>query len=103
MHRIRDRNRSFCFIRRLGSFLKENVDFYCCIVDGVFEPAANTDDEAEVVFERRHRLIRQLPPRCKQFLATFVCRVLIDKVDMVAGNKLTCALEFPILRNGCFI
>jgi len=38
------------FIPRFGSSLNEHVHFHCCIIDGVFDPAAETDEEEAVAF-----------------------------------------------------
>jgi len=35
------------FIHRFGSSLNEHVHFHCCIVDGVFQPAANIGDTTD--------------------------------------------------------
>ncbi len=38
------------FIHRFGSSLNEHVHFHCCVIDGVFEPTIETDNEEGVVF-----------------------------------------------------
>lgn len=43
------------FIHRFGSSLNEHVHFHCCIIDGVFEPIADTDEEESVIFQVRVR------------------------------------------------
>ena len=74
------------FIHRFGSSLNEHVHFHCCIVDGVFEPAANADDGVEVDFYAATGLdavaIAGVQARVRRrVLRTFVRRGLIDKAD----------------------
>ena len=74
------------FIHRFGSSLNEHVHFHCCIVDGVFEPAANADDGVEVDFHAATGLdaatIAGVQARVRRrILRTFVRRGLIDKGD----------------------
>ena len=38
---------AIAFIHRFGSSLNEHVHFHCCIVDGVFQPAAKIGDKAD--------------------------------------------------------
>jgi len=36
---------AIAFIHRFGSSLNEHTHFHCCVVDGVFQPAANSRHE----------------------------------------------------------
>ena len=79
------RNRLFCFICRLGLFLKAHVHFHYSIVDSVFEPAANADDWVEEDFHTTtwidEIVIAKVQAEVRRrVLATFVRRGLIDKV-----------------------
>jgi len=74
------------FIHRFGSSLNEHVHFHCCIVDGTFEPATDTDDGAGVAFHAASGLdisaIAEVQARVRRrILRTFVRRGLIDKGD----------------------
>ena len=74
------------FIHRFGSSLNEHVHFHCCIIDGVFDPATDTDEEEGVAFHAAcgldagaiagvQALVR------KRILRTFVRRGLIKESD----------------------
>jgi hypothetical protein len=72
------------FIHRFGSSLNEHVHFHCCIIDGVFEPAAS--EAAEVVFHAASGLdavaladVQAMVRR--RTLRAFVRRGLIGKSD----------------------
>jgi hypothetical protein len=72
------------FIHRFGSSLNEHVHFHCCIIDGVFEPAAN--EAAGAVFHAASELdtaaladVQAMVRR--RILGAFVRRHLIDKSD----------------------
>lgn len=74
------------FIHRFGSSLNEHVHFHCCVIDGVFQPIADTDDEENVVFHAAWGLdavaIADVQAVVRQrILRTFVRRGLIDKDD----------------------
>jgi hypothetical protein len=84
------------FIHRFGSNLNEHTHFHCCIVDGVFQPAANIGDKADaadaadavagVDFHAATDLdtatIAQVQAQVRQrILRAFVRRGLIDKSD----------------------
>jgi hypothetical protein len=81
------------FIHRFGSSLNEHTHFHCCILEGVFQPAAKigetseaTDAEAGVVFHAATELdaaaIAQVQAKVRQrILRAFVRRGLIDKSD----------------------
>lgn len=74
------------FIHRFGSSLNEHVHFHCCIIDGVFDPTADTDEAESVAFHAAcgldaltiadvQALVR------KRVLRAFVRRDLIDQSD----------------------
>ena len=74
------------FIHRFGSSLNEHVHFHCCIIDGVFDPAADTNEAEGVAFHGAcgldadaiagvQALVR------KRVLRAFVRRSLIEKID----------------------
>jgi hypothetical protein len=72
------------FIHRFGSSLNEHVHFHCCIIDGVFEPAAN--EAAGAVFHAASGLdvaaladVQAMVRR--RILRAFVRRGLIGKND----------------------
>lgn len=74
------------FIHRFGSSLNEHVQFHCCVVDGVFEPADDTDEVTGVVFHAVSALdaaaLRQVQVRVRQrTLHLFVRRGPLDKAD----------------------
>lgn len=78
------------FIHRFGSSLNEHVHFHCCVIDGVFDPAAaigsEADDAAGVVFHAADGLdeaaIAAVQAQVRQrILRTFVRRGLIEKDD----------------------
>ena len=84
------------FIHRFGSSLNEHTHFHCCVVDGVFQPAANIGDAADaadaadavagVDFHAATGLdaaaIAQVQAQVRQrILRAFVRRGLIDKSD----------------------
>ena len=74
------------FIHRFGSSLNEHVHFHCCIVDGVFEPAANTEDGAEVDFHAATWIDETAVAKVqaevrRRVLHTFVRGGLFDKSD----------------------
>ena len=63
------RSGAVAFIHRFGSSLNEHIHFHCCVIDGVFEPAAatgDTDAAPGVVFHAAAGLdaqaIAALPP-----------------------------------------
>jgi Putative transposase/Transposase zinc-binding domain len=84
---------AIAFIHRFGSSLNEHTHFHCCVVDGVFQPAAKIGDTtgaAEVVtgvdFHVASGLdasaIAQVQAKVRQrILRTFARRGLIDKAD----------------------
>lgn len=84
------------FIHRFGSSLNEHTHFHCCVVDGVFQPAANIGDAADaadaadavagVDFHAATGLdaaaIAQVQAQVRQrILSAFVRRGLIGKSD----------------------
>ncbi len=86
------------FIHRSGSSLNEHVrfaclgfrfaasNFHCCVIDGVFEPIVDTDDEEGVVFHAACGLdavaIADVQAVVRQrILRAFVRRGLIEKDD----------------------
>ena len=78
------------FIHRFGSSLNEHVHFHCCVIDGVFESAADTnnapDDAPRVSFHAALGLdaaaFADVQARVRtRVLRTFVKRGLIDKDD----------------------
>ncbi len=74
------------FIHRFGSSLNEHVHFHCCIVDGVFEPAANAGDGAGVDFHAATWIDESAISKVqaevrRRILRTFVRRGLFDKGD----------------------
>jgi hypothetical protein len=84
------------FIHRFGSSLNEHTHFHCCVVDGVFQPAAKIGDTADVVdasdavtgvdFHAATNLdtaaIAQVQAQVRQrILRAFVRRGLIGKSD----------------------
>jgi hypothetical protein len=84
---------AIAFIHRFGSSLNEHTHFHCCIVDGVFQPAANigdTTDAADAVagvdFHAATGLdaaaLAKVQAQVRQrILRAFVRRGLIDKGD----------------------
>jgi hypothetical protein len=81
---------AIAFIHRFGSSLNEHVHFHCCIVDGVFQPAAQIGDTADgkvsVVFHAATGLdaaaIAQVQAQVRQrALRAFVRRGLIGNGD----------------------
>ncbi len=83
------RSGAVAFIHRFGSSLNEHVHFHCCVIDGVFEPAAatgNTDAAPGVVFHAAAGLdaaaIAAVRAQVRRrVLRTFVRRGLIGKCD----------------------
>jgi hypothetical protein len=78
------------FIHRFGSSLNEHVHFHCCVIDGVFESTADTDNapkEAPSVsfhaaLELDAAAFADVQARVRtRVLSTFVRRGLIDKDD----------------------
>ncbi len=74
------------FIHRCGSALNEHVHFHCCVIDGVFEPALDTDNEEGVVFHAAAgldtRAVANVQARVRQrMLRAFVRRGLIEEDD----------------------
>jgi hypothetical protein len=78
------------FIHRFGSSLNEHVHFHCCVIDGVFESTADTDNapkEAPSVsfhaaLELDAAAFADVQARVRtRVLSTFVRRDLIDKDD----------------------
>ncbi len=78
------------FIHRFGSSLNEHVHFHCCVIDGVFESAPDTNnapDEASSVrfhaaLELDAAAFADVQARVRtRVLSTFVRRGLIDKDD----------------------
>lgn len=74
------------FIHRFGSSLNEHVHFHCCVIDGVFEPIADTEEEGRVVFNAACGLdavaIADVQAVARQrILRAFVRRGLIDQSD----------------------
>ncbi len=74
------------FIHRFGSSLNDHVHFHCCVIDGVFEPAAVTDDEEGIVFHAAVGLdtvaIADVQALVRQrILRAFVRRSLMDQSD----------------------
>jgi len=43
------------FIHRFGSSLNEHVHFHCCVIDGVFDSIADTDEEESAAFHAAYR------------------------------------------------
>lgn len=75
------------FIHRFGSSLNEHVHFHCCVIDGVFESTADTNDEESVVFHAASGLdavaIADVQALVHQrILRAFVRRGLIDRSDV---------------------
>ena len=75
---------AIAFIHRFGSSLNEHTHFHCCIVDGVFEPAA--DETAGAVFHAANGLdavaLADVQAQIRRrILRAFVRRGLIDKSD----------------------
>ena len=78
------------FIHRFGSSLNEHVHFHCCVIDGVFESAVDTDNApgeapsvsfyAALGLDAAAFAVVQARVRTR-VLRTFVKRCLIDKDD----------------------
>jgi hypothetical protein len=83
------RSGAVAFIHRFGSSLNEHVHFHCCVIDGVFEPAAatgDTDAAPGVVFHAAAGLDEAVIAAVqaqvrRRVLRTFVRRGLIEKCD----------------------
>ncbi len=85
------RSGAVAFIHRFGSSLNEHVHFHCCVIDGVFEPAAadgatEADDVPGVVFHMAAGLDTEAIAAVqaqvrRRVLGTFVRRGLIEKCD----------------------
>jgi hypothetical protein len=74
------------FIHRFGSSLNDHVHFRCCIIDGVFDPAADTDEEEGVAFHAACGLDADAIAEVqavvrKRILRAFIRRSLIDQRD----------------------
>jgi hypothetical protein len=83
------RSGAVAFIHRFGSSLNEHIHFHCCVIDGVFEPAAatgDTDAAPGVVFHAAAGLDAQAIAAVqaqvrRRVLRIFVRRALIEQCD----------------------